>query len=799
MAGSAVILPGRRPGLLLSPLGEEGHVLKDLATGDYYSLGPREAFLLEQLNGEQTPEAVRAAFEAHFGEPLSQEALWEFIELARDQGFLQTAARIEATPSPPPPAGEPAQGALCWRKCLFDPDRLFTRLAPKVWFCWTPAFLLFSTGCILLAAALAWANRGLLASSFAHALRWETVALVWLTLLVVTLLHEFAHGLTCKHYGGEVHEVGVLFLYLVPCFYCDVSDAWLFKERSKRLWVTFAGGYFELFLWALAAFAWRLTQPDTLVNYLAFVVLSVCGVQTLFNFNPLLKLDGYYLLSDWQGIPNLHPRSFAYLKAHLRWLLWGAARPARDPRGRFLLLYGSLAWLFSLGFLVLVLAGLFTFCGTHWGWAGYGLVALLGMVTTRGQFRDLAAGEVTHMLRLRRKRAVGWLVLLGAAAAALCLVEIEDWAGGSFQVRSASRAELRAPVAGFLQDVYADEGDRVSPGGLVVRLEVPDLASRLAQKRAEVQEAQARLRMLEKGPRYEEVAEQRSRVNRARGWRDLARQDLRRERQALEHELAQLEKLVAQYQAELEAAQDAYERNTRLIVQGASAGEQHRDVERRYKVCKAQLEQAQAKKRAREAGGVLAAEAELARRERELADARAALRLLELGARPEEIDAEQARVRRLQEEMGYLESLRNRVHVRSPVAGLVATQRLKERRGEYVREGDLICVVEGAAALEAEVILAEQDATRVRAGQVVRFKARALPYETFQERLARVAPVAARGEAQGTMSVYCELPAPPSGLRPGMTGFARVQVGRRPVGAVLLDRVLRFLRTEFWW
>jgi len=93
-------------------------------------------------------------------------------------------------------------------------------------------------------------------------------------------------------------------MFFMPCFYCNVSDAWLFKEKSKRLWVTFAGGYFELFLWALAVFVWRLTLPGSFPHYLAFVVLTACGVQTLFNFNPLLKLDGYYLLSDWKGVPT---------------------------------------------------------------------------------------------------------------------------------------------------------------------------------------------------------------------------------------------------------------------------------------------------------------------------------------------------------------------------------------------------------------------------------------------------------------------------------------------------------------
>ncbi len=98
------------------------------------------------------------------------------------------------------------------------------------------------------------------------------------------------------------------------------------------MWVTFAGGYFELFLWAMAVFVWRLTIPDTLINYLAFIVLTLSGIDSLFNFNPLIKLDGYYLLSDLMEIPNLRQRSFDHTMGRLRRLLWGAPQPERPER-----------------------------------------------------------------------------------------------------------------------------------------------------------------------------------------------------------------------------------------------------------------------------------------------------------------------------------------------------------------------------------------------------------------------------------------------------------------------------------
>jgi multidrug resistance efflux pump len=816
-------LPCRRAELVVRPLGERGpYVVKDRSSGAFYHLGDEEHFLLTQLDGQRDAEAIRAAFAERFGQPLAEEELQEFLEMAAQRGLLQgdkeTRGRGDGEPltqgddlsEATSPGGRAPYGLrlLYWRKSLFDPDRFFIWLAPKIRLFWTPAFVVFSAGCIVLATALLWANRQGLAGSFVSALRWETAILAWLALLGVTTCHEFAHGLTCKRHGGEVHEVGFLLIFFMPCLYCNVSDAWLFKEKSKRLWVTFAGAYFELFLWALAVFVWRVTTPDSLPNYLAFIVLSACGVQTLFNFNPLLKLDGYYLLSDWLEIPNLQQRSADYVKSRLRWLLWGAARPEPEPRGRTLVLYGLGSWLYALAFLGVSLVVMSYFLGTNLGLVGLAAVGLLGLLSLRGLLHGFTAGEVRNMILYRHKRAVLWACLVGGVPLALWLIPLEDRAGGPFCLRAASRVEVRAPVAGFLREVCCDEGERVAPGALVARLEVPDLASRLAQKQAEIREGQARLRLLEAGPRYEEVIEQRRRVERAQAWRGLARQDLRRLRQALEEDLDQLAKQVVARHAEREAAQDSYQRARWLAGRSVLSAEQLQESESRYRVSQARLAEAQAAKRARQAKGALEAEAELARREKELADAQAALSLLEAGSRPDEIEAERARLARLHEEARYLEGLRGKLLVHSPAGGVITTAYLRERVGQYVREGELICQVEEPGALEAEIALPEQEVARVEPGQAVELKARALPFETLRAQVDRMAPAAARGEVQGTVTIYCRLdpaltsppgPGQPGGLRPGMSGHARVYTGRRPVGRFLLDRVLRFVRTEFWW
>jgi putative peptide zinc metalloprotease protein len=796
MSAVATLLPAHRADLVVRPIGDEGqHVVKDPGTGAYFELGPKEHFLLTRLDGSSDPAEVCAAFERQFGQPLSPEELTEFVDMARERKLLRDApaASVPTKSKEAELPEEQRQSILYWRKSIFDPDRLCNWLEPRLRFFWTRGFLFFSASCILLAAVIVCVNRDQVASSFVGALRWETAVWAWLTILAVTLLHEFAHALTCKHHGGEVHEIGFLMMFFMPCFYANVSDAWLFKERSKRLWVTFAGGYFELFLWALAVFVWRLTLPGSFPNYLAFIVLTACGLQTLLNFNPLMKLDGYYLLSDWKGISNLKQRASTRSYGHLRRLLWGAPAPTVERHGRFLTTYGLTSWLFSLCFLTVSLIALGHIAGGLLGWVGLVGVGFLGIWSLRGLLRGLFEGEVTRMILTRHRRTAVWLLILSGIPTALAMIEMQDRASGTFQVRAATRAEVRAPVAGFIREVHFDEGERVSPGTALFRLEVPEHSSRLAQKRADLRQSEARLRLLQA-----EVVEQRGRVERGERWRDQGKVDLERAEKALVDELVQLDRQIDQAKAEVDAARVALQRTRIALARGAASLEEISEAERRQRSGEAKLAQAQAERRARESKGTVESKLELDRREHKLTEDRATLTSLETGPRAKEIEAEQAKLESLREEERYLLSVQEKLIVYSPVVGIVTTPRLKEKVGQFVREGDLICLVEEPEVLEADIAIAEQDVARVQIGQSVALKARALPNQTFTTRVDRIAPAANKGEGQNNVTVYCRLEKSAAPL-PGMTGNARIYGESRSVGGFLIDRSMRYLRTEFWW
>jgi putative peptide zinc metalloprotease protein len=141
------------------------------------------------------------------------------------------------------------------------------------------------------------------------------------------VLHEFGHGLSCKHYGGECHEMGAMLLVFTPALYCNVSDSWMLPNKWHRAFIGAAGMYVEIFLAACATFVWWFSEPG-LINQIALSVMFICSVSTvMFNGNPLLRFDGYYILMDLLEIPNLRQKSTEVLRRTLfEWCL-GVEQP----------------------------------------------------------------------------------------------------------------------------------------------------------------------------------------------------------------------------------------------------------------------------------------------------------------------------------------------------------------------------------------------------------------------------------------------------------------------------------------
>jgi HlyD family secretion protein len=172
---------------------------------------------------------------------------------------------------------------------------------------------------------------------------------------------------------------------------------------------------------------------------------------------------------------------------------------------------------------------------------------------------------------------------------------------------------------------------------------------------------------------------------------------------------------------------------------------------------------------------------------------------MEAGVRREAIAGQQARVHRILEELRELQEQQERLIVCTPVGGVVTTHRFRESVGRYYQAGDAILLVEDVSALEAEIQLDEQCARRLRNGQSVKLRARSLPLEARLGIVQGIGDAAEPGEGASHIKVVCSIEDSAISLRPGMSGYARVNTGLRPVGVILIDRVLRYLRTEYWW
>ncbi len=739
-------------------------VIKDPLSRQFYRLRAAERFIAEQLDGETPLHVVNHRVENKFGATLPPEELNAFVKTLAKNSLLENGAKGHRAPAKPKRLDG---GLMTLRFRLFDPDGLLNRLYPRVRFAFTARFLVFSAATILAAAAVSAFHWDQIVGDASQLYRLSTLPLLIAVAFAVTTAHEFGHGLACKHFGGEVREMGFMLIYFQPAFFCNVSDAWFFS-KGKRLWVSFAGPYLELFIWALATLCWRVTDSDTWISRIALIVMATSGIKTFFNFNPLIKLDGYYLLSDYLGIVNLRKRAFRYLGDFLRTLGgWRAGLPevARQER-RVFLIYGIIAWTFSFLFTAYVAL----LIGEHLVVQGQRLAFFLfaGLVGVRfqGKFRRLfghgkrARSEPRRRSRFLKSRFPK-ILLAAAVVILLFVVKAELRVAGPVSAFPIHNADVRAEIEGIIEVVYVDEGERVEAGQPIAALFGRDLQAELQKVEAQVAENKARLRLLEAGSRLEEI--------------QLAQTTVARHQEQLKFLQSRLERYRQLNEQQLLSALD-YEESARLVASSES----------------------------------------------DLAEASKKLQLLQAGSRPEEIEALRAMVRSLETQRAYLQSQLSLTKVLSPAAGIVTTpsRQLSEMRHQLVHKGDLIAKVFDFKVITAEMAIPEKEIADVRKGQTVSLKVRAYPDRVFPGTVTEIATtvqgvggtalasggksgpagglVPESGKNANTILVTTEIDNRAGLLKPGMSGMAKIECGQRRLIDLITRRISRTFRVEFW-
>jgi putative peptide zinc metalloprotease protein len=495
-----------RPDLIVQPQFYEGmthYVVKDPIALKYFRFKVEEYFLLQQFDGKQSLLDVKKVFERKYRpQTISIEDLMRFAAQLHEAGIAAVDTQ--------------EQGKVLidrrrknkWKRVwqffanilyikipIIDPEKLLTKMYP--WFRWifTSYFIMASCATMLAAITLVishWSEFSSKLPEFQSFFNWRTIFAFWISLAIIKIIHEFGHGLTAKHFGGEVHEMGMLFLVLTPALYCDVTDSWLLPSKWKRIWISAAGIYVECFLASLATFVWWNTEQG-LLNSLMMATMFICSVNTImFNANPLLRYDGYYVMADWLEIPNLRIKSTQFFTYLFQEKVLGLEIPVQSymPRSRrsLFVTYAIASYIYRwfvtfsiLFFLYRVLPPKLRVLS-----AMLALGSLVPLIAVPGYQIFKFVRQPGRMRKVKKARAAAFFAVAGVLLAGILLIPTPLRVQGTLVLTPEKPALIYAEIPGRVVEFKVRDGDivrgprydetgaLVEPGTLLATLSNPE-------------------------------------------------------------------------------------------------------------------------------------------------------------------------------------------------------------------------------------------------------------------------------------------------------------------------------------
>jgi len=478
--------------------GERWYVLEDRVSRRMHRFNPVSHFIIGLMDGYRTveeiwrggvnrfgddaptqDEMIRLLGQLHAADVLQSEVTPDVSELLRRAQRVRKRTWLQVLLSP-----------MAVRIPLFDPDRVLERTLPwyRPLFGWT-AFLLWcaAVGAAVIVAGMHWSE---LTENLAdRVLAPHNLVILFFVYPVVKALHEFGHACATKAWGGEVHEMGIMLLVLMPIPYVDASAATALPETRRRVLVGAAGMMVELFIASLALLLWLEAEPG-IVRGVLYNVLLIAGISTVvFNANPLLRFDGYYILADLLQMPNLRARAQQYLVNLIERRLFGSKQPevAASRGERAWLVFFAIGSFLYRNFVILAIA---LFIGAQFFFIG---VVLALWVLFGAIVYPLLKGVIhlaTHprLRRQRRRAALATTAVTGALAVALFAIPLPLWTMAEGVTWAPEDAQVRARTDGFVTRAVARPGTTVRRGEVLIETVDPELRPRLR-----VLEAQLRL------------------------------------------------------------------------------------------------------------------------------------------------------------------------------------------------------------------------------------------------------------------------------------------------------------------
>ena len=495
--------------------GELWYVLEDRISRRMHRFNPTAHYVIGLMNGHRSvneiwesaiakfaddaptqEEVIRLLGQLHSAEVLQSEVTPDIAELLRRAKKSKRKTWLQNLRSP-----------LAIRLPLFDPDRWLERWLP--WF--RPYFGIggaivwcLVVGAGLFTAAAHWQE--LSQDLGDRVLAPQNLVLLWLTFPVLKLFHEFGHACATKAWGGEVHEMGIMLLVLMPVPYVDASSASAFRETHRRVIVGAAGMIVEVFIASLALFLWLEVQPG-IVRAVLYNVMLIAGVSTIiFNGNPLLRYDGYYILSDLTQIPNLRTRAQQYLAYLLETRLFGLKLPPTEASlsERWWFVFFAIASFLYRTFVMIAIA---IFIASTYMIVGV-LLALWATVTA--VVFPLVKG-LYYLLRhprLRRHRVRALFasgVIAVSVVVLLCFAPLPLWTRAEGVIWVPDDAQVRAGADGFVRTIAAAPGSSVRQGAVLIVGDDPALRPKMRVLEAQLRllEVRAQAELMVDRPRWQ--------------------------------------------------------------------------------------------------------------------------------------------------------------------------------------------------------------------------------------------------------------------------------------------------------
>ena len=489
--------------------------IKDPMNLSYYEISDEAFFVLNQLDGKRSAEEICRSFHDRFRpRTLSAEEVRGFLGQLIGQNLLTSegwgygpmmVARQKKRRTWQSWMALP--NLLAIRFQGVDPDRFFGAILPWTNWLFSPVTLAFEFVLILAAILLVTVQFDELLARLPDTqalLSTSNLIGMSVSLAAVKIVHEFGHGLTCKRFGGECHEMGVMLLVFTPTLYCNVSDIWMINDKWRRIAVSLAGIWIEIVIASICTLLWWFSAPG-LFQSLCLNLMFLCGIGTIaFNGNPLLRYDGYFVLSDWLEIPNLQQQSVGLVRSRLVSWFCGIDSPDADnvsfSRRWGLFAFGVASSAYRVMLTVLIGWGLYRWLKP----LGFGAFAQIFVTLTISLMILTPILQFSRFLRNPENRAqIKWPRFLFRSAIALALAILVFELPLPCHVIAGALADddttqrVYVTTSGTLVDAVTI-GEHVERGQVIARLLEPRLEAAVIQLEGEVNQQRVRLDQLER-------------------------------------------------------------------------------------------------------------------------------------------------------------------------------------------------------------------------------------------------------------------------------------------------------------